>query len=179
MKKLNYLNRSQLQALHRLGSDRNASRVLQNMSGYVSSFRDGENVYYLNKEGRERVNCRKILKKTLQARHYIMRNYLYIAYGQPETWRNEMRLEVKGVTSVVCDALFRLDNRYYIVEVDHTQKMAKNRQKVARYRRLIEAGAFDTPPGFVWMTTTEYRRKQLEKLNEGLGCRVFTVQDFQ
>ncbi len=179
MKKLNYLNRSQLQVLHNLGSDRNASRVLKNMSEYVSSFRDGENVYYLNKVGRERVNCRRVLKKTIQARHYIMRNYLYIAYGQPATWKNEIKLAVKGITSVICDALFVENNRYFIIEVDHTQKMSVNRRKIKKYQQLMTGGAFKIPPSFIWITTTEYRRKQLEKLHEGLDCRIFTVQDFQ
>ena len=63
LKKLSYLSRSQIQVLHDLGSARNASRILQHMNNYVSSFRDGENIYYLNKDGRERVNSKKVLKK--------------------------------------------------------------------------------------------------------------------
>ncbi len=180
MKKLSYLSRSQLQILHDLGSARNASRVLQQMNNYVSSFRDGENIYYLNKEGRERVNSKKILKRTTQARHYIMRNSIYIAYGCPSSWKNEVRLGIKEVknSTVVCDAIFKLDRRYYIVEVDHTQKMTKNRTKIDRYKKLIELEYFDIAPFFIWITTTEYRRKELLKFCDGLEVQIFTINDF-
>ncbi|WP_332633681.1 hypothetical protein [Halalkalibacter flavus] len=36
------------------------------MSDYVSAFRDKEKVYYLNAEGRERVECNKVRKKSVQ-----------------------------------------------------------------------------------------------------------------
>jgi hypothetical protein len=178
LKKLHYLSRSQLQTLHNLKSDRNASKVLKELSDYVSSFRDGENIYYLNKEGRERVNSDKVLKKTTQARHYIMRNSLFIAYGCPSTWKNETKLEVPGQVKVIADALFIRDKRYHIIEVDHTQKMIKNKAKIERYKKLISLGVFDIEPQFIWITTTELRRKQLLKLSEGLTVRVFTVKDF-
>jgi Replication-relaxation len=179
LKKLDYLTRSQLQALHGLGSARNASRVMKQLEEYVSSFRDGENIYYLNAEGRERVNSKKVRKKTVQARHYIMRNSIYIAFGCPVTWKNEVKLEVPGEVKIVCDALFVRDKRYHIVEVDYAQKMNVNKNKIAKYRKLIELGVFEQPPAFVWITTTEFRRKQLTKLCEGLDARIFTVKDFQ
>lgn len=153
---------------------------MQELSDYVSSFRDGENVYYLNKAGRERVNSKKVLKKTTQARHYLMRNSVYIAYGSPATWKNEMKLgfkEIKNAT-LVCDAMFSQGKALHIVEVDHTQKMIKNNTKVEKYRKLIEFGLFEKPPNFIWITTTELRRKQLLKLCEGLDVQVFTVKDF-
>jgi Replication-relaxation len=179
LKKLDYLTRSQIQALHNLGSVRNAQRVMQELKDYVSSFRDGENVYYLNAAGRERVNATKVRKKTAQARHYIMRNSLYIAYGCPATWKNEIRLGFKEdkKTQVICDAIFQVDKRYHIVEVDHTQKITKNRSKIQKYKRLIELGFFKYPPVFIWITTTEYRRKQLTKFLDGLNYHIFTVSD--
>lgn len=180
MKKLHYLSRSQIQKLHNLKSVRNANKVLKDMEQYLSSFRDGESIYYLNKEGRERVNVDKVFKKTMQARHYIMRNDLYIAHGCPSSWENEIKLAIEGdkSTNVVCDAMFQLNKRYHIVEVDHTQKMIKNKAKVERYRKLIEYGAFEVPPKFIWITTTELRRKQILDICKGLDVRVFTVSDF-
>lgn len=148
------------------------------MSEYVASFRDGQNIYYLSKEGRELVGCDKVRKKTIQARHYIMRNSIYIAFGCPSSWKNEMLLEIKDKVAVICDALFIKENRFHIVEVDHTQKMNKNRGKLERYKKLIELRAFQTQPKFIWITTTDYRRKQLLKLCEGLDVSVFTVSDF-
>ena len=114
----------------------------------------------------------------MQARHVIMRNDLYIACGRPATWKNEMKLEVKGQVTVIADALFVRERRYHIVEVGHTQKMGKNRTKLERYRKLIDLGVFEKQPLFLWVTTTEYRRKQLLSLCEGLDVKVFTVNDF-
>lgn len=175
---MDYLSRSQIQTLHDLGSARNKSRVMKDMSEYVSSFRDGELIYYLSKEGRELVSATKIRKKTLQARHYIMRNSLYVAYGAPTTWKNEVKLEVPKQIRIVCDALFTQDGHYQIIEIDNQQKMSTNKSKIAKYRKLLELGVFDKQPRFIWLTTTNYRRKQLAQLCEGLDVQLFTVSDF-
>ncbi|OHR74028.1 hypothetical protein HMPREF3291_05385 [Bacillus sp. HMSC76G11] len=153
---------------------------MKQLSEYISSFRDGECVYYLNKEGREMVNAKKIRKKTLQARHFIMRNYIYIAYEQPSTWKTEVKVGVKEdkKTSIICDALFERDKRYHIVEVDHMQKMSINRLKVKKYKQLVDYGIFGNTPHFIWITTTDYRKKQLEKYCEDLDCTIFTIKDF-
>lgn len=178
MKRCDYLSRSQLQAIHNLGSPRNTSRVLKDMSRYVTYFRDGEAIYYLTKEGRELVNAKKVRKKTLQARHFIMRNSLYIAYGCPETWKNEVKLELPNRVKAICDALFSHEGCYYIIEVDHTQTMLANKTKMSKYRKLIDLGVFDREPAFIWITTTEYRSRKLEELCEGLDVKVFTISDF-
>ena len=149
------------------------------MSEYLHSFRDGETIYYLSKEGRERIDCQKVIKKTTTAQHYIMRNALYIGFQCPETWKNELKMTVKGLATVICDATFIYGDQRYIIEVDHTQKMTANRVKIQKYRKLIDAGVFgNTPPKFVWMTMTEYRRKQLQKLCEGLDVQIFIISEF-
>jgi hypothetical protein len=169
LEKLDYLSRSQLQRIHRLKGDRNARKVLQDMKEYVSSFKDGENIYYLNREGRERVGCKKIRKKTLQARHYLMRNELYIALNQPFTWENEMFIENIGI---IADAMYINGGKHTFIEVDHLQKMSKNRLKIQKYRKLSN---FD----LIWITTTEHRRKRLEKLCEGISTRAFTIEELR
>lgn len=148
------------------------------MGEYLNSFRDGENIYYLNEEGRERVAATKILKKTAQTRHYIMRNTLYIAYGCPTTWKNEIKFELKGQVSVITDAMFTMNKQYHLIEVDHTQKMVNNKNKIERYRKLFELAAFEKRPKLIWITTTELRRKQLTKACEGLDIKVYTMKDF-
>jgi len=166
--------------LHDLKSKRNTSRVLQEMGEYLQHFRDGENIYYLSAKGRERVNCKKVRKKSTTARHYIMRNSIYIAYGCPESWKNEVKLGIKEdkKTHVIADALFVKDGRYHIVEVDHMQKMIANKQKISKYRKLIQMNVFDIQPFFIWITTTDYRKRELQKLMEGLDCQIFMVSDF-
>jgi hypothetical protein len=175
LKKLDYLSRSQLQRMHRLGSDRNARKVLQNMEEYISSFRDGEKIYYLNQEGRDRVQCEKVRKKTIQARHYLMRNELFIKFGHPSSWKNEVRFGYEGTAIIIADAIFKKDGIYHVVEVDHTQKMSKNRTKIERYKKIREKGVIN----LVWITTTEYRRKQLQKLCDGLEAQIFTFKDLK
>jgi hypothetical protein len=167
--KLDYLSRSQLQKIHRLKGDRNARKILQDLREYVSSFRDGENIYYLNREGRERINSKKVRKKTLQARHYLMRNELYIALNRPFTWENEMLIEN---INIVADAMYINGGKHTFIEVDHLQKMSKNRVKIEKYRELSN---FD----LIWITTTEHRRHRLKKLCEGLNARLFTIEDLR
>jgi hypothetical protein len=164
--------------MHDLGGARNAQRIMKELDDYVSSFRDGENVFYLNKQGRQLTGCRKVSTKTNQAKHYIMRNDVYIAFECPKDWRTEMKLGVPGEVSIVCDALFKKDERFHIVEVDHTQKMSVNKAKIQKYKRMVELGVFDKPPVFIWMTTTNFRREILSQLCEGLETIIFTVGDF-
>lgn len=148
------------------------------MSDYLNTVRLGENVYYLNAVGRERVGATKVLKKTHQITHHLMRNSLYLAHGCPSTWKNEVKLAVRNEVTVIADALFTMAGRYFICEVDNAQKMNENKVKIAKHRRLIELAVFEKPPKFVWITTTEYRRKQLAKLCEGLDAKIYTRGDF-
>lgn len=185
MKKLDYLTRSQIQAIHKLKSDRNAQRVLKQMEEYLNVIKAGENIYYLNAAGRALVNCDKVRKSTGNIQHYIMRNQIYIAYGCPESWRNEMRIRSEGTTkkdnvTCVADALFKQGDVFTIVEVDNTQTMKKNQTKIEKYRTLKKRGSFGMlAPKFVWITTSEHRRNELEKLSHGLSTEVFTLADFR
>lgn len=151
----------------------------------MSVFRNGENVYYLNAKGRALVNCDKVRKSTGNVLHYIMRNYLYIAFGCPSTWRNEIRIISEGKTKkdkVVCvaDALFKQGDVYTVVEVDNTQTMQKNKAKIDRYRILKERLTFGMiAPKFVWITLSEHRRNELLKLSEGLQTQVYTLADLK
>lgn len=183
MKKLDYLTRSQLQTLHGLKSEHNARRVLRQMEQYFSVRREGEYIYYLNANGRALVGCDKVRKGTGNVLHYVMRNSLYIAYGMPATWRNEIRIKngsnKKDTINIVADAMFQREKRWHIVEVDNLQTMAKNRTKVEKYRILIGRGAFgEKPPALIWITKTAHRKKQLQALCEGIDTQVFTVSDF-
>lgn len=174
LNRLDYLSRSQIQRLHNLGTDRNARRVLQEMSDYVSSFRDGENIYYLNASGRERIGSQRVRKKTIQARHYLMRNELYIALNCPLTWQNEMKIKGAGVI-LVCDAMYKNGNQYVFVEVDHMQKMTRNRTMIEKYRKIIEAQK--TKPQLIWVTTTEHRRRRLTALCKGLNVKIIQLRN--
>jgi Replication-relaxation len=178
LKKLGFIERDQIQLIHGIGSVRTTQRIMQELKPYVSSFRDEKTIYYLNSEGRKMVDAKKALKKTTTARHYILRNYLYLAFECPADWKNEVRLKYKDV-NVIADAYFKRGETIHIIEVDHTQKMNVNQKKIEKYKKLLEYGAFKGSVMLTWITTTEYRRQRLTEMCKGLNVQVFTALDFQ
>ncbi|KRE70969.1 hypothetical protein ASL11_10815 [Paenibacillus sp. Soil750] len=174
LKKLDYLSRSQLQRLHDLSGDRNARKVLDNMKQYISSFRgeNRENIYHLNKLGRERVGSEVIRQKMNQAGHYLMRAGAYIHYDGNEDWRNELKFSVPEVVTVIPDSYFRYNQKRHFLEVDHLQHMNKNREKIERYKKLHATGVLQKKIGYfprlVWVTLTESRKQQLTEWAIGL-----------
>ena len=175
LRKFDYFTRSQLQRIHRLGGDRNANRILNDMGGYLGTFRHGlENVYYLNKDGRDRVGAEVIRKKTPNIQHFLLRNQLWIHLNMPRTWENEIKLSV-GDISIISDAKFEKNGIKVFVEVDRTQPMSKNRAKIERYKKIKEL----TGESFhlLWITELESRRPKLNELMAGLNGRVYTLKE--
>lgn len=170
------MTRNQIQTIHGLKGDRNANRFLKDMEEYLGSFRHGlEKVYYLNKDGRERVKSEVIRKKTPQIQHFLLRNQLWIYLKRPTTWENEVRITVNDV-SIVCDAKFEIKGNIPVfVEVDVSQPMAKNQRKIEKYKRFQEL----TGQTFhlIWVTELESRRVRLTELSKDIPGRVFTLKD--
>lgn len=143
------------------------------MSPFISSFRGetGENIYYLNKEGRERVGSNVVRTKSSQVNHYLMRNDVYIHY-KPEDWKNEVTVKVEGIVTIIPDAYFRHNLRRHFLEVDHLQHMIKNKEKIEKYKKLKATKTFQNNlkyfPPLVWVTLTEGRKKQLQEWCDGL-----------
>lgn len=158
---------------------------MQDLQEYVNVLKDGENVYYLSAKGRATVDCKKIRKSTGNIRHFIMRNGIYIKYGCPATWKNEMKITSKGATKKdtvtnVADALFKRNDAWHIVEVDNEQRWLKNTAKIAKYRELVRRGTFGSvQPVFIWVTATASRRAKLLKAMEGLQVVVYVYGDLQ
>lgn len=176
LKKFDYLTVKQMQKMHGLKSNSNAYRVVKQLEPYVNVFKENNtNIYYLNKRGREVVQCFKKRTKLTTAMHYIMRNDLYIHLGCPGDWQNEIRISLDK-TVVVADAHFR-KRGHFMIEVDHSQKMQKNRKKIESYRRLTEKGAFNGIPGIIWVTTTPYRQRALKQECEGMNAMVLQYED--
>lgn len=181
LKKFDFLTRDQLNAYFKLGTVRNANYVLRNLSSYLMNIREGyQSIYYLNKEGREYVDCEKIRKKGGQVQHIIMRNQFWLFYKCPQDWKNELKIS-NGKVSVVADAMFTQNGFYHFLEVDNLQTMKENRTKIERYKTLMESlvKQFGYYPTLIWLTTTEYRRKQLEKACEDLKVKVYTINDIK
>lgn len=186
LKRFDYLTIKQFQGLHDLKSDRNAYRVIKRLEPYLNVFKDdGINVYYLNEKGREYVNSDKKRTKLTTVKHYLLRNDLFIHSGKPATWENEIRMEYEyGNNKIiaVADAHYTTvaypNHKHHIVEIDHEQKMKKNKIKIEKYRRLIEKGVFKGMPLLVWVTNTEYRKAALSELMDGLDYKIFLPTDF-
>jgi hypothetical protein len=179
LKKFDYFTREQLQKIHNLKGDRNANRVLSGLSKYLGSFRHGmENVYYLNKAGREHVGCKVVRKKTPNIQHFLMRNQLWICMGMPHSWENEIKVTVKDI-NIICDAKFLLQKTDILVEIDITQSMAKNRGKIDKYKRIKELTGNDFH--LIWVTETESRRAALTNLMAAakLTGKVYSIKDLR
>lgn len=187
LKRFDYLSLKHIQAMVGFNSSQNTYRVMNQLKPYVSVFKDeGLNVYYLNKEGRAFTQSDKIRKKLTTAGHYLMRADLFLTLGCPDSWKNEIRIKYvydendpksRHIT-VVADAHFVTETgKHYIVEIDNSQKMLKNKEKIEKYRRLIEKGIFKGIPVIVWVTTTPYRKQLLAELCEGLDVRIYLKGD--
>lgn len=169
------MTRPQLQAIHDLKGDRNANRFLNSMNEYLCSFRnDLEKVYYLSKEGRERVKSEVIRKKTPNIQHFLLRNQLWIYLGCPSSWENEIKIETDNL-SIVCDAKYVSNNIPVFVEVDISQPMSVNKKKIDRYKKIQELT--QEPFRLIWVTELESRRPRLNALCMGLKSRVFTLKE--
>jgi len=64
-----------------------------------------------------------------------------------------------------------------ILEVDLTQKMSVNREKIATYKKV--SSKVKDFPLVIFLTHTEHRRKQLQKAcsEAGLTAEVYTLED--
>jgi hypothetical protein len=146
-----------------MGGDRNTRRFMQSMEEYVSHWRDGENIFYLNKAGRERIGSTVQRTKISPVTHYLIRNDFYIK-NLPEEFETETDVRV-GDTTVRPDAIVKLKGGYYFLEVDNTQRMVKNEQKIEKYKKLESTGAFQSKYGYfpriLWVTAIASRKKLL------------------
>lgn len=179
LKKFDFLTRDQIATYFKLGKVGNANRVLRNLSDYLMTIREGyQSIYYLSKEGRDYVECEKIRKKGGHVQHIIMRNQFWLFYGCPGDWKNEIKVS-NGKSSIVADAMFSRNGFKCFLEIDNLQSMKENRYKVKRYKELMQSIVLNLGyyPTLVWLTTTELRRKQLEKACEGLKVKVYTIND--
>lgn len=184
LKRFDFLTRDQLRQLCKLGTIRNTNRVLYELSEYLMSVRDGyQSIYYLSKEGREIVECEKIRKKGGHVVHTVMRNQLWIYSGCPIDWKNEIKVSDGDIT-LVTDAMYKTSIQTHFLEVDHSQPMTKNRDKIKKYLALYKNGLITESlgefPVLVWLTTTELRRKQLKEACAELPLtRVYTLDDIK
>lgn len=187
---LRFATREQLQKIHNLKSDRNALKILNQMKEFFHiQVHNGMNVYYLSKKGRDTIGSDQEMKWSLQVEHHLLRNEFYIHFNCPSDWRveHEIVFKPKGLVTtekrIVADASFTNKGVFHLLEVDRTQSMLENKEKIDRYAELnpLLFERFNQKPIIIFYTTTEIRRKKLKEYCEakGLTCRIYTKEDFR
>jgi hypothetical protein len=95
----------------------------------------------------------------------------------PESPKN---IKVNG-EKVIPDAFYKYNNQWYFLEVDRTQKMIENKNKIELYKAYKECGKFPKSygsfPTIIYITQSEYRRKELRGLLNGLKAEVILESD--
>lgn len=181
LKQFDFMTRDQLRQFFKLGKVCNTNRVLRNLSSYLLNIREGyQTIYYLSKDGRAYVDCTKVRKRGGHVKHIIMRNQFWLFYNCPKDWKNEVKIS-NSDNSVITDAMFSRNGFKYFLEVDNLQTMRVNRDKIDRYMKLMPSlvQQFGYYPTLIWLTTTEFRKRQLEVacVSSGLKCLVYTMND--
>ncbi|WP_144518468.1 replication-relaxation family protein [Bacillus thuringiensis] len=169
LSKLEFASRRQLQAIHCLGSIRNANRILKDLRQYCHvTSHNREYVYYLNKKGMALLGIQaKERKKKHQLEHILLRNEAWMWLDFPD-WKTEqvitLRYQGKEKT-IVPDAFFIKDNVHHFVEVDRLQHMKVNEKKLQLYGNItnIYKKQKGTIPVIIFFTLSDYRQCRLEE----------------
>ena len=180
-----------LQSIHKLGSYRNACKIVNQLSAYTNqTYYNKEKVVYLNKKGRDLIGAEKEINGISQAKHYLLRNEVYLHFDSPIDWINEYTFEVDEVAprsvdiivqglkpsnkkKVVCDALFTRNGYTHIIEIDNTRDMIDNRKKVNSYAEILPLirKDFKSAPILYFFTHTQDRKKKLSAWLKDRGIR--------
>jgi len=137
-----------------------------------------ENVYYLSKEGADRVGVDPI-KKNIQIEHYLLRNEAWMILNFPK-WHVEapINLTIDGnKKSIIPDAQYVKDT-LYCVEIDNKQRFIRNKQKIEMYKIL--ASMYERKHGkkiiLQFFTKTHSRKQKIEELTGDLICEVYVIE---
>jgi Replication-relaxation len=186
-----------LQEIHQL-SYRNACRIVSTqLRPYIhETYFNKEKVIYLNKKGREMIASEKEeIKVSDKTIHSLLRNEVYIYFQCPFDWEvehtlstsveapNNFGISFQGLSlsnkkTVVCDAVFKRNGYFYLIEVDNTQDMKVNKKKIEKYKEVLPAYKEQTPMLY-FFTQTESRKKKLEEWLKGIRSKVLLYQELK
>ncbi|PGC21096.1 hypothetical protein COM11_26775 [Bacillus pseudomycoides] len=185
LNKLEFASRRQLQAIHALGSIRNANRVLKDLRQYchVTSY-NREFVYYLNKKGLALLGLDpNERKKKHQLEHILLRNEAWMWLGFPE-WKTEQVIQFRYQNeekTIVPDAYYVVDKVPHFVEIDRLQHMKVNEEKIKHYALIakIYKKQRDIMPNILFFTISDYREKKLESygIKHKVYVRTFLLKE--
>lgn len=131
--------------------------------GSIRSHRREFKVYYLSNRGKERIGSNQSDLKQGQIKHTLMRNDLYIKLGMPNPWMKEKPLPL-GKETIIPDATYIKDGVYHFVEIDNTQTMRTNYEKIKKYAMLSKIMEQQGEKmKLIWYTVSDVRKVKLEK----------------
>lgn len=175
LENLTYSTREQLQAIENLGGDRNARRILLEMEkkGLIKSVRYDKKIYYLSNKGSDRIGKGGINLKKSWIQHTLMRNDLFILLGQPDDWKKEFPVKRNGEVYLIPDAMFTRHGIYHFVEIDNTQTMKTNLEKIKKYKELFIGmeKQFKHKPELIWYSLSPIRKEKLRAACEKAGIK--------
>lgn len=136
--------------------------------------REHELIWYLSKKGLQQINSNnqvKYVKNNIY--HYIMRNQVYVHY-RPRKWQTEKSIQFGSSKEDIIrpDAIMETD-KIYFVEIDHTQSMKINRDKIEKYKQIKGLANFT----LMFITISEYRQKELRGIIENMKSEVLLYND--
>jgi hypothetical protein len=186
-----------LQEIHQL-SYRNACRIISTqLRPYIhETYFNKEKVIYLNKKGREMIASEKEeIKVSDKTIHSLLRNEVYIHFQCPYDWEiehtlsaavetpNSFGISFQGLSlsnkkTVICDAVFKRNGYFYLIEVDNTQDMKVNKKKIEKYKEVLPTYKEETP-FLYFFTQTESRKKKLEEWLKGIRSQVLLYQELK
>ncbi|EKS8363147.1 MULTISPECIES: replication-relaxation family protein [Bacillus] len=187
IRKLKFATRRHLMAIHDMGGIRNANRILKDLSPYVNStVYKKEYVYYLNKQGRALFDDTEKIVPTIRLEHSLMRNEAWLYLFCPEDWQIEAPIRYKihdKKKTIIPDVKYRdSDGILNAVEIDRTQMMNVNSEKMNRYGEFTvyyKNKYSGKVPIIHFFTLTAYRQKTLEQLavQQGVYAKVYVIPE--
>jgi hypothetical protein len=140
-----------------------------------------ENIYYLSKNGAERVGG-KAAKKSLQIEHNLLRTEAWFLLGMPE-WSIEkpITFKVDGKEQKITPDALMMTDTLNCIEIDRKQYMTRNRKKLEHYGTLNYLYQAQKGKKVVvkFFTTLKSRKPLIEKLAEEYQviCEVYVIED--
>ncbi|EJR95206.1 MULTISPECIES: replication-relaxation family protein [Bacillus] len=185
LNKLEFASRRQLQAIHALGSIRNANRILKDLREYCHvTSHNREYVYYLNKKGCALLGLEPDeRKKKHQLEHILLRNEAWMWLDFPD-WKTEQVIKFRYQNEekiIVPDAYYLIDQVPHFVEIDRLQHMKNNEEKIQYYSLIAKLykKQKDIVPNILFFTISDYREKKLESygMKYNVYVRTFLLKE--
>jgi len=107
-----------------------------------------------------------------------MRNQVYVHY-RPLKWQTEKGIQWNENKKDIIkpDAIMEYNQQAYFIEIDHTQNMKVNKEKILKYVRMKES--ISNFPIILYVTVSEYRQKELRAALNKVKSDVLLYNDLK